>query len=540
MDKAAKIGDSLVKAGLVDQMQLRSALGHQKRWGGKIGKILVDMGFIDEDTMLKFLSEHFRMKAVNLLRSRIAEKTFEVLPEKVAKKYSVVPVVVRGKGNKRVIVLAMSQPADIAAIDEIQFVTGAKVDPVLATDSAIHKVIEHYGNFTPDMGREYKGQEGGGQSKERLVAKPRKAAKKPGPPKVPKPSPQKSPPPRKPAAPPPPSNVGQEPDDDVDLVEISPDDDIEIIKGEVTMLKATKPKPDKRAERPTSASMRSPEMPARGKDVLFPEAETVEEEISPESAEPEEPSPFLIPPGGDLDTPEDPNADVPTDDSIPHPAEAESNSISAPPIFDEQNTPKEEKEQIEELAPIDEVSSIEDFVPPQQPEPVEEVSETDGPEPEPIPPSIDDDMPGVPDVEEEPGKEPEAPADVLFEAPPIFDEEPQGTGAPPIMDEEEKPSEIEEQLPPVFEEPGISSPPFEEPPPPKPEPTDAGDLPEIEDDPSDLELGMFVPEAEPQAPVDEDIKPIDFTEEDEPEDIQLADVHEFLPMAETPASEHSP
>ena len=53
-DKGPKIGDLLVQAGMIDQMQLRTALGHQKRWGGKIGKVVVDLGFIDEEVMLRF------------------------------------------------------------------------------------------------------------------------------------------------------------------------------------------------------------------------------------------------------------------------------------------------------------------------------------------------------------------------------------------------------------------------------------------------------------------------------------------------------
>ena len=56
-DKESKIGELVVKMGLIDEMQLNSALGHQKRWGGKLGKILVEQGFIEEETMLKFLAE---------------------------------------------------------------------------------------------------------------------------------------------------------------------------------------------------------------------------------------------------------------------------------------------------------------------------------------------------------------------------------------------------------------------------------------------------------------------------------------------------
>jgi hypothetical protein len=147
----AKLGDLLVQAGLIDEMQLKSALGYQRRWGGKIGKCLVDQGFIEEEKMLRFLSQHFKLGAVDLTRSRIAPQTFAMVPEPVARKYEVVPVVVRDTPGKKTLVLAMSDPSDLQSADEIQFLTNCKIEPVLATDSAIAKVLSHYGDYSPEM-----------------------------------------------------------------------------------------------------------------------------------------------------------------------------------------------------------------------------------------------------------------------------------------------------------------------------------------------------------------------------------------------------
>jgi len=107
-----KLGELLVEAGIIDELQLQSALGHQKKWGGRLGKVLVDLGFVEESELLKFLSEKFKIQAVDLTRSKIPEQAFSALPEKVARKYGVVPVFLKeGPGNKKTLILAMSDPS---------------------------------------------------------------------------------------------------------------------------------------------------------------------------------------------------------------------------------------------------------------------------------------------------------------------------------------------------------------------------------------------------------------------------------------------
>ncbi|HUT52447.1 MAG TPA: hypothetical protein VM658_03550 [bacterium] len=264
MEKAThKLGELLMQAGLIDEIQLRSALGHQKRWGGKLGKALVDQGFMDEEVMLKFLAERFKMKAVNLIRSRISPQTFEMVPEHVAKKYEVVPVVVTGSGNKKTIVLAMSDPSDLRAIDEVQFLTGAKVEPVLATDSAISKVLQHYGDFTPEMAREFQYEK---------TSKPvdlKQAAQR---------TPAR-PPQRAPAPAPPPSDEG---------IDLQSAENIQVVQGEVTMIKAMKPQP--------KAPPPEPRKPAPPPRPGAPAPRPPEREARPAGRPAEDDSLFLIQP----------------------------------------------------------------------------------------------------------------------------------------------------------------------------------------------------------------------------------------------------
>ena len=154
---SGKLGELLIEAGIIDELQLRSALGHQKKWGGRLGKVLVDLGFVEESELLKFLSEKFKIQAVDLTKSKIPEQAFSALPEKVAKKYGVVPVFIKeGPGNKKTLILAMSDPSNLKVIDEIQFLTGYRIEPVLATDSAIERVLENYGHYQPDQEPAYR------------------------------------------------------------------------------------------------------------------------------------------------------------------------------------------------------------------------------------------------------------------------------------------------------------------------------------------------------------------------------------------------
>ena len=285
MDKGQQIGDLMVQAGLIDPMQLRSALGHQKRWGGKIGKVLVDLGFIEEDAMVRFLAERFQMQAVNLLRFRITPQAFESVPENLAKKYQVVPVLLKEVGGKKTIVLAMNDPSDLHAIDQIQFLTGAKVEPVLATDSAIARVLSNYGHFNPEA-KEYSLQEDLSPAKlnqeiaSRAHAESAKAAA---------PAPEQTPTPD-------------------DIIELTSEDDLELIQGEVTMLKAAKPakKPAPGQPAPSSASTRFPTPPRTDK------------------AEPASPSPFDDQPKPATDqTAAEPPETAPIEDSSPGAAQEE-------------------------------------------------------------------------------------------------------------------------------------------------------------------------------------------------------------------------
>lgn len=145
MKESIRLGEALLKAGLLDNFQLQSALGRQRQWGGRLGTALIELGFIDEGTLIKFLSEQLQFPAVDLSRSHISPKVFEALPKRVAEKYMAVPILIKDTPGKRTLVLAMAEPTDLRAIDEIEFLTNLKIETVVALESAIKKVLANYG-----------------------------------------------------------------------------------------------------------------------------------------------------------------------------------------------------------------------------------------------------------------------------------------------------------------------------------------------------------------------------------------------------------
>src|SRR4030067_3820055 len=134
------LGDVLKGAGLIDESQLQAALTHQRNWGGKLGTILVEMGFIHEKDVVKAISETLRIPYVNLFEPELAEGVVKLIKPDIAKKYNIIPV----KKDGGAIMVAMSDPLDIKMIDEVQFVTGITIKPALALEAEIRDAIRKY------------------------------------------------------------------------------------------------------------------------------------------------------------------------------------------------------------------------------------------------------------------------------------------------------------------------------------------------------------------------------------------------------------
>ncbi len=132
----------LVKADLVSEEETQKALAVQTKKGGRLGSILVRLGFIDEVKLLDFLSRQYGLPAVDLGTTTIDPDVIKLVPLDLVKKYRIVPIKRRGA----TLCIAMIDPSDVFAIDDIKFMTGYNIDPVIATESSVVKTIrEFYG-----------------------------------------------------------------------------------------------------------------------------------------------------------------------------------------------------------------------------------------------------------------------------------------------------------------------------------------------------------------------------------------------------------
>ncbi|MBI4508508.1 MAG: hypothetical protein HY698_02650 [Deltaproteobacteria bacterium] len=135
-----KLGELLVQAGVLDEARLRVALAEQRRWGGPLGRILVDMKLITEDAMVQALSHQLNFPAVNLDQRSIAMEVLDLVPADLAEQHSVVPFNVQGK----FIDVAMADPTNLGIIDELRIRTRLNVRPYLAGPKMIERAISRY------------------------------------------------------------------------------------------------------------------------------------------------------------------------------------------------------------------------------------------------------------------------------------------------------------------------------------------------------------------------------------------------------------
>jgi len=140
---ALKLGWMLVNGNIVTEAQLQETLEYQKKSGGKLGFNLVKLGFCTEEDITQFLSQQYGVPSVNLRHFEIVEDVAKLMPAEVAQKYLIMPL----SRNGATLTLAMVDPTNVFAMDDIKFMTGYNVEPVVASEMAIKEAIEkHYGS----------------------------------------------------------------------------------------------------------------------------------------------------------------------------------------------------------------------------------------------------------------------------------------------------------------------------------------------------------------------------------------------------------
>ncbi len=137
---AVKLGEMLVRAGMISPEQLDEALEAQKTNGEKLGFNLIRLGYVKEDEITQLLSEQYGVPSINLRHFEIDESVINLIPSEVAQKYLVLPVNRTGA----TLTISMADPTNVFAMDDIKFMTGYNVEPVVASEIAIREAIEKY------------------------------------------------------------------------------------------------------------------------------------------------------------------------------------------------------------------------------------------------------------------------------------------------------------------------------------------------------------------------------------------------------------
>ncbi len=133
-----RLGDLLVNEGLITQENLQRALVEQKGSNEKLGSILVRLGLIQEDQLIGFLSRQYGIPSITLTQLDIDPEVVKLVPAQIAKKYEVLPV----KRTGNALTLAMADPTNVFALDDVAFMTNLQVLPVVASQGAIRQAIE--------------------------------------------------------------------------------------------------------------------------------------------------------------------------------------------------------------------------------------------------------------------------------------------------------------------------------------------------------------------------------------------------------------
>jgi type IV pilus assembly protein PilB len=140
-----KLGDLLVAAGAISLTQLGAALADQRSFGRPLGSILVQMGYLDEETLMRSLARQLKLPVAWLRGKWVQDAVRDLLPAELALKHHVLPLSVTIEDTGKVLHLAMHGPHDLEALDAVGFQVGHKVSPVLAAASELDDALQrHY------------------------------------------------------------------------------------------------------------------------------------------------------------------------------------------------------------------------------------------------------------------------------------------------------------------------------------------------------------------------------------------------------------
>jgi type IV pilus assembly protein PilB len=153
-----KLGELLLKENMVTPQQLQEALTHQKMNGGKLGKAFVSLGYVRDEEITSLLSRQYGVPSINLDHFEVDPAIIKIIPAETSRKYQILPLSRSGA----TLTIAMADPTNVFAMDDIKFMTGYNVEPVVASETSLDDAIEKYYGSTRSLQLKSDGGYGGG------------------------------------------------------------------------------------------------------------------------------------------------------------------------------------------------------------------------------------------------------------------------------------------------------------------------------------------------------------------------------------------
>ncbi|MGB0617846.1 MAG: hypothetical protein ACPGVZ_00130 [Myxococcota bacterium] len=151
MQNRPRVGEILVAAGIIDEMQLEAALGEQKRWGRRLGVTLIKMGMVEEGHLIRALGKQLDLPVASLAGKRIPKEVIALVPARMASEHGVIPLFTKRGGRNGQLYLGMEDPSNLAVLDDLAFRTGMEIHPVMVGPTELGEAFDRY----------YQGHDGG-------------------------------------------------------------------------------------------------------------------------------------------------------------------------------------------------------------------------------------------------------------------------------------------------------------------------------------------------------------------------------------------
>jgi type IV pilus assembly protein PilB len=143
----SRIGELLVREKMLSLQQLQQAQDEAKRTGKRLGATLARLGFVKDSDLTQFVARQYSLPAINLGEIEISPDVLKLIPKEICEKHQVIPV----KRNGSSLIVAMADPSNIYAIDELKFLTQYNIDPVVASEGSIESSLSRYYDKGPDL-----------------------------------------------------------------------------------------------------------------------------------------------------------------------------------------------------------------------------------------------------------------------------------------------------------------------------------------------------------------------------------------------------